>query len=83
MQKELQKIMTNNLFWTRKEKKIKHTTTTKQKSNQKSLPEPGIEPGTSHIAENTFFCNILTCMGNLFGQILIFTGAVNCLSMVE
>ena len=83
MQKELQKIMTNNVFLTRKEKTIKHTTTTTKKATKNSLPEPGIEPGTSHIAENTFFCNILTCMGNLFGQILIFTGAVNCLSMVE
>jgi len=43
MQKELQKFMTNNVFWTTK---LKHNNKTENQT-LKSLPEPGIEPGTS------------------------------------
>jgi len=43
LQKELQNVVTNNVFWTKgktqqQNNKIKH---------KKPLPEPGIEPGTS------------------------------------
>jgi len=41
LQKELQNFMTNNVFRTKKVK-------THQKQNKKSLPEPGIKPGTAH-----------------------------------
>jgi len=39
----MQKFMTSYVFWIKKSKK----TTSKEKANKTSLPEPGLEPGTS------------------------------------
>jgi len=42
LQKQLQNVVTNNVFLDKKTNK--NTTTTKQKINKKTLPKTGIEP---------------------------------------